>query len=307
MADVLVIGSEGTIGRPLAKELERRGHRVYRSDHRHTDREGYMRCDVSEFRQVSKLFETDFDFVYNLAAEFGRRNGEDYYEQVWKTNVIGLKNLLTLQRSKKFKLVQFSSSEIYGEPDVPEGTLLEEALSETTPLFQNNDYAISKWVNELQVRNARIVDRIDAVLIRLFNAYGPGEHYTPYRSAVCQFIYRALRREPYDVYLGYRRVFMYIDDLIPTLANVAEKFRPGRTYNVGGTEYVEVKTVSDMILESLDMKDELVRYVPQEIDNTRNKRPSIELARRELGHNPTIPLSAGIPKTIDWMKKVYSR
>ncbi|MDG6909956.1 MAG: NAD(P)-dependent oxidoreductase [Nitrososphaerota archaeon] len=307
MADILVLGSEGVVGKPLCEELSRRGHTLVRADARHTDRAEYVRCDVSEYRQVERLFDRKFDCVYNLAAEFGRRNGEDYYEQVWKTNVIGLKHILTLQKERKFKLIQFSSSEIYGEPDVPEGTLLEEELSSKTPLFQNNDYAISKWVNELQVRNATVVDGIEAVLVRLFNAYGPGEHYTPYRSAVCQFIYKALKREPYNVYLGYKRVFMYVDDLIPTLATIADRFRAKRVYNIGGTEYVEVKAVSDMILGELGLKDDLVSYVPQELHNTRNKRPSIELAKRELGHDPKIPLKVGIPKTIDWMKKVYSR
>ena len=305
MADILVLGSEGTVGRPLSAELEKRGHTVFRSDSRHTDRVRYTRCDISEFRQLANLFGRQYDYVFNLAAEFGRKNGEDYYEDVWKTNAIGLKHILSLQRDRRFRLIHFSSSEIYGEPDIPEGTFLEEGLSETTPLFQKNDYAISKWVNELQVRNAQIVDGIDAVLVRLFNAYGPGEYFTPYRSAVCQFIYKALRKEPYDVYIGYRRVFMYIDDLIPTLANIAERFRPGRIYNIGGTEYLEVKLVSDMILDHLGMKDDMVRYVPQEVHNTRNKRPSIELARKELGHDPVTPLKVGIPKTIEWMKKVY--
>jgi len=307
LAEILVLGSEGVVGRPLCAALERRGHKVLRVDLKHTDRTNYVRCDVSEFRQAEKLFDRDYQFVYNLAAEFGRRNGEDYYEQVWKTNVIGLKHLLTLQKGRRFKLVQFSSSEIYGEPAIPEGAFLDEGLSGTTPLYQNNDYAISKWVNELQVRNATAVDGIEAVLVRLFNSYGPGEYYTPYRSAVCQFIYKALRREPYDVYLGYKRVFMYIDDLIPTLANIADRFKAGRVYNVGGTEYVEVKTVSQMILDILGTEDTMVNYVPYEVHNARNKRPSIELARRELGHDAATPLSVGIPKTIEWMKKVYSQ
>jgi dTDP-glucose 4,6-dehydratase len=307
LAEVLVFGSEGVIGRPLCEELARRGHTLLRVDSKHSDKPDHVRCDISEFRQVERLLDRKFDFVYNLAAEFGRRNGEDYYEQVWKTNVVGLKHLLTLQRSRKFRLIQFSSSEIYGEPSLPEGKFLEEELSNRMPLFQNNDYAISKWVNELQVRNATMVDGIEAVLVRLFNAYGPGEYYTPYRSAVCQFVYKALKREAYDVYLGYKRVFMYIDDLIPTLANITDRFKQGRVYNVGGTEYVEVKEVSDMILGHLGMKDSKVRYVPLEFHNTRNKRPSIELAKKELGHDPKTPLKVGIPKTIEWMKKVYSQ
>ncbi|MEM0117981.1 MAG: NAD(P)-dependent oxidoreductase [Conexivisphaerales archaeon] len=305
MSDILVIGSEGVIGKPLSSELERRGHTVWRADVAHSYRQRFTRCDISEYRQVERLFDNNFEYVYNLAAEFGRKNGEDYYEQMWKTNVIGLKHLLKLQSKKHFRLVHFSSSEIYGEPALPEGEFLRENLSDEIPLKQNNDYAISKWVNELQIRNASITDGIEAVTVRLFNAYGPGEYYTPYRSAVCQFIYKALMKERYDVYLGYKRVFMYIDDLIPTLANISERFKPGRIYNIGGSEYVEVKKVSDMVLEYLGMDDSIVNYLPQEKHNTRSKRPSIELAKKELGHNPTTPLSVGIPKTIEWMKKIY--
>lgn len=306
MAEILVLGSEGVVGRPLCEELARRGHSLLRVDSKHSDRENYLRCDVSEYRQVEGLFDRKYDYVYNLAAEFGRRNGEDYYEQVWKTNVIGLKHIQTLQRRDRFKLIQFSSSEIYGEPGLEEGTFMDEGLPARMPIFQNNDYAISKWVNELQVRNASIVDGTDTVLVRLFNAYGPGEYYTPYRSAVCQFIYKALFKQEYEVYLGYKRVFMYIDDLIPTLANISDRFRAGRIYNVGGTEYLEVRKVSDMILEHLGADDSRVKYVPQEVHNTRNKRPSIELAKTELGHDPRTPLTEGIPKTIQWMKKVYA-
>jgi len=305
MSRILVLGSEGVIGKYLCAELGRRGHDLWRADIRHTEKKNFSRCDISEFRQVENLLDRGFDYVYNLAAEFGRKNGEDYYEQMWKTNVIGLKHILKVQSKRRFKLIHFSSSEIYGEPAIPEGAYLDEKLPDLIPIKQNNDYAISKWVNELQIRNSVITDGIEAVIVRLFNAYGPGEYYTPYRSAVCQFIYKALMKEKYDVYLGYKRVFMYIDDLIPTLANIAERFRQGRIYNIGGTEFVEVKNVSDMILNYLGMDDSIVNYLPQEKHNTKSKRPSIELAKQELGHNPSTPLQVGIPRTIEWMKQVY--
>jgi dTDP-glucose 4,6-dehydratase len=305
VSDILVLGSEGVVGKPLCAELERRGHTLWRADVRHSDKRNYIRCDVSQYRQVEEVCCRKYDYVYNLAAEFGRKNGEDYYEQLWNTNVVGLKHILRLQRSKGFRLIQFSSSEIYGEPPLAEGAYLEEKLSDTMALKQNNDYAISKWVNELQMRNAAIVDGIEAVTVRLFNAYGPGEYFTPYRSVVCQFIYKALKKEPFDVFLGYKRVFMYIDDLIPTLANIADRFKQGRVYNIGGTEFVEVKVVSDLILKNLGLNDAKVRYLPFEKHNTKSKRPSIQLARVELGHNPSTPLTVGIPKTIDWMKEAY--
>jgi dTDP-glucose 4,6-dehydratase len=266
-----------------------------------------MRCDISEYRQVERLFSPGkVELVYNLAAEFGRKNGEDYYEQLWETNVIGLKNILRVQEQKKFRLIHFSSSEIYGELKVHDGFLREE-VSEKLPLKQNNDYAISKWVNELQIRNSILTEQTETLIVRLFNAYGPGEYFTPYRSVVSQFVYKAMHDLPYEVYLNYYRVFMYIDDLIPTLCNIVDRFKPGEVYNIGGEEYVEVKNVSDMILKYLGKTDSLVKYLDTDVHNVVSKRPDITKAKRDLGHRPTTPLSVGIPKTIEWYKKIYAR
>jgi dTDP-glucose 4,6-dehydratase len=305
MASILVIGSSGTIGCPLVRELRKRKHEIVTADNRHGEDPSHFRCDISKYRQVEKLFDNDsFEYVYNLAAEFGRKNGEDYYEQLWETNVIGLKNILRLQEQKKFRLIHFSSSEIYGELKTKDGFFKEE-FSEQLPLKQNNDYAISKWVNELQIRNSMATKQTETLIVRLFNAYGPGEYFTPYRSVVTQFVYKALHNLPYEVYLKYYRVFMYIDDLIPTLCNIVDRFKSGETYNIGGEEYVEVKKVSDMILNYLNKDDSLVEYVDVDVHNVVSKRPDITKAKRDLGHKPTTPLSVGIPKTIEWHKQVY--
>ena len=304
---ILVIGSNGTVGRPLVHELVNRGHTATISDSKHSNELNHMRCDISKYRQVERLFDAgNFDYVYNLAAEFGRKNGEDYYEQLWETNVIGLKNILRMQERKRFRLIHFSSSEIYGELKTPDGFLKEE-LSEQMPLRQNNDYAISKWVNELQIGNSMATKQTETLIVRLFNAYGPGEYFTPYRSVVSQFIYKALHDLPYDVYLNYYRVFMYIDDLVLTLCNIVDRFRYGEVYNVGGEEYVEVKKVSDMILSYLGKNDSLVQYLGEDVHNVVSKRPDISKAKRDLGHNPKTPLSVGIPKTIEWYKNIYGK
>jgi dTDP-glucose 4,6-dehydratase len=305
MASILVIGSHGTVGKPLILKLRERGHKVATADSRHSSDRDYTRCDISRYRQVEELFSAgNFEYVFNLAAEFGRKNGEDFYEQLWETNVIGLKNILRMQEKKRFRLVHFSSSEIYGETKTPNGYLKEE-ISEELPLKQNNDYAISKWVNELQIRNSMATQKTETLIVRLFNAYGPGEYYTPYRSVVSQFIYKALHDLPYEVYLDYYRVFMYVDDLIPTLCNIVGRFKPGEVYNIGGEEYVEVKKVSDMILDYLGKDDSLVKYLTTDMHNVVSKRPDITKAKRDLGHKPTTPLSVGIPKTIEWYKKIY--
>ena len=115
MSKILVTGSKGTIGIPLVEELTRQGHEVWECDLVHHPGKRYIRTDISKYRQVQRLFDNDYDFVYHLAAEFGRINGEEYYENLWQTNVIGTRNILEWQKRKGFKLIFTSSSEIYGD------------------------------------------------------------------------------------------------------------------------------------------------------------------------------------------------
>ena len=126
---ILVTGSKGIVGLKLVSELEQRGHSVFGVDLLHHPGEvgyvqkmssedwTYSRCVIGEYRQLERIFNEagPFDAVYNCAAEFGRWNGEDYFEQVWKSNLIGLKNIIRLQEKLDFKLIHFSSSEVYGD------------------------------------------------------------------------------------------------------------------------------------------------------------------------------------------------
>lgn len=302
MARILVTGSEGTIGRPLVRELRRRGHDVWGCDFQHQADERYFRADVANFRQLERAFEQPYDFVYHLAAEFGRINGEEYYDTLWQTNVIGTRNVLELQRTRGFKLVFASSSEIYGDRH-------EEVLREDIPLqkaiIQHNDYAMTKWVNEIQIMNFEKRHGNPCVRLRFFNAYGPGERYHSYRSVVCLFAYRAMHDLPYTVYEGYHRVFMYIDDFIPTLANVCDHFVAGEVYNIGGVEFRSVRELSDLILDYLGKDDRRITYLPEDRHNVQNKRPDIGKAQAAFGHDPRMALEEGVPKTIDWMREVY--
>ena len=297
---ILVTGSRGTLGKPLVKKLKENGHEVYGLDLAHCDDENYTRCDIAEYRQIEWTIESVRpDLVYILSAEFGRRNGEEYYEQVWKTNVIGTRHILELQKVYKFKVIFASSSEIYGEMD---NVILSEDLY---PAPQKNDYAISKWVNELQCKNFRERNGNEIMILRFFNAYGEGELFNDYRSVVCLFCYKALHNMPYEVYENYHRVFMHISDFIPTLASASDKFVDGETVNIGGVEYRSVKDLSDIILKTLGKDDSLVKYLPSDTHNVVNKRPDISKAQRLLSHNPTVTLEEGVAKTIAWMKEVY--
>jgi len=302
MAKVLVTGSKGTLGTRLVEVLQYRGHDVWEVDLQHHLGEKYIRADISEYRQLERVFEQNYDYVFHLAAEFGRINGEHYYDTLWKTNVIGTRNILEWQLKKGFKLIFTSSSEIYGEAAEP---LLTEDLPLKKTIIQHNDYALTKWANEVQVINFEKKYDSPIVRLRLFNAYGPGEYYHSYRSVVCLFIYRALNRIPYEVYEGYYRVFMYVDDLISTIANVVDNFKPGEVYNVGGTEYRSVKDLSELVLKYTGGDPTLVKYLPEDKHNTVSKRPDIGKAKADLGHDPKVLLEKGLPITVEWMKTIY--
>jgi len=301
---ILVTGGLGAVGTPLVRELKQRGNEVWIADRVHAAGPNYLRCDVGIHRQVECIFEKHpFDFVYHLAAEFGRNNGEDFYETMWQSNAIGTKNMLRCQEKFGFRMAFASSSEVYGDWN---GVMIEDVLDKH-PIRQMNDYAISKWVSEMQVMNSADRFGTETVRVRLFNTYGPGEPYSEYRSVVCQFVYRALHDLPYTVYLDHHRTSTYIDDCARTLANISENFKPGEVYNIAGDDYHDIKFLSDMILECLGKDDRLVQYVPFEAHNTRDKRTDNSKSKRDLDHKSTVTLHEGIPLTIDWQKKVYSR
>lgn len=304
MSKVLVTGGLGAVGKPLSEELKRRGHEVWVSDRGHYHEPNYMRCDVGEFHQVERLLTgVEFDYVYHLAAEFGRQNGEDFYETLWKSNAIGTKNIIRMQERLKFRMIFFSSSEVYGDY---RGVMSEDVMDKVA-IKQMNDYAMTKWVNEMQILNSAVKFGTETVRVRLFNTYGPGEYYSEYRSAICLFIYSALHSLPYIVYTKHTRTSSYIDDTVRTLANIAERFKPGEVYNIAGKDLHTMKQASDIILNYLGKDDSQVEYRDTQEATTLDKKVDNSKAVRELGHKSTISLEEGIARTIEWQKEVYHR
>lgn len=312
--NILVTGGLGAVGSALVHELELRGHDVFVIDvDPHHHRQNYARVDVSEFRQVEKLwlgggwerghFNTPrkFDMVYHLAAEFGRWNGEDYYETLWKTNAVGTKNILKMQEKEGFRAVYFSTSEVYGDYN----DVMVENVMDTYEVKQMNDYALTKWVNEQQVLNSAAMTGTESVRVRLFNSYGPGEYYSPYRSVICLFAYRALHDLPYVVYKNHSRTSIYISDVVRTLSNITNNFLPGEVYNIGGVDFHDIETISNMILKYTGKTDHKVTYSESEIMTTRHKRVDSSKAQRDLDHKITVKLEEGVANTIEWMKQVY--
>ena len=312
---ILITGAQGTIGSGIKTVLEQKGYDVIGLGRRHAenqygfslhsdvDNPNYVRCDISLYRQISRVFDElgPFDFVYNCAAEFGRWNGEDYYENLWKTNAIGLKNLIRLQEQSGFKLVHFSSSEVYG--DYP--NLMIETVMDDYEIKQLNDYAMSKWVNEMQIRNSILQYKTESVVVRIFNTYGPGEFYSPYRSVNCRFLYCALMGLNWTVFKGHSRTSTFLQDTVNTLCNIVENFKSGETYNIGGSDLHTIEELSEIILEVTGADPSLVKYKNSEILTTKTKVVDINKSKKDLNHSNTVSLEDGIKITADWMKSAY--
>ena len=314
--NILVTGGLGIVGAGLIKELQKREQHVVSCDLQHQPNEIgfslrtdakvplYARCDVGEFRQIERVFERmgPFDYVYHAGAEFGRWNGEDFYETLWRTNAVGTKNIIRLQERLKFRLIHFSSSEVYG--DWPE--LMVESVMDEYEIKQMNDYAMTKWVNEMQVRNSAIQYGTESVVVRLFNTYGPGEYYSPYRSVNCRFLYCALHNLPFTVFRNHYRTSTYLADTVQTLANISDNFKPGETYNIGGVHHHSIEELAETVLKVTGADSSLVEYHDSEILTTKIKRVDISKSVRDLGHENSYNLEDGMKLTADWMRHVYN-
>ena len=306
---ILVTGGAGFIGTNLVNELRKRGHEVITSDLYNTDRDDYIRADVRNYRQLERVFERwKFDSVYHLAAEYGRWNGEEYYENLWATNAIGTKHIIRLQEKLKFGMIFFSSAEVYGDY---EGIMTEDVM-EKNPIketYQMNDYAITKWAGELMCMNSAKMFGTETVRVRPVNCYGPGEHYTPYRGFIPKFIYHALHNKPYTVFKGHKRIIDYVEDSCRTWANIVDNFIPGEVYNVGGRPEweKEIKEYSDLVLKEVGRDDSIVTYKEAEPFTTKIKTMDFSKAVRDLGHDPKVTPEEGIKRTVEWMKSIYHK
>ncbi len=320
---ILITGSEGVLGSTLMAELRSRGFMPRGCDLQHSSDPYVFRADVSEFRQIESVFQkVQPDLCYHLAAEFGRKNGQDYYEQLWKTNCIGTRNVIDLCTKFKAKLAFASSSEAYGMADTyAAGRKLEESdLDKFAPQF-HNEYALTKYTNERQITMAARNQGLDAAIFRFFNVYGPPEQYNPYRSVVCQFAYKLLTGNDITVYQNSYRTHLWIGDWARTVANLASddlvcynKYWPGS----GNTPYVPVFNVGGCGVEStehmLNLLQDIVgcrtnssqiTVLDEEKSNVASKEPDNTMAETWLDHRPTKDFREGLVETVAYLRKIY--
>jgi dTDP-glucose 4,6-dehydratase len=312
---ILITGVLGVVGSKLEENLIKKGHELFGVDLYHSNKkyghglgkvkdDNYFRCDISQYRQIKEVIEyVKPDLVYNCAAEFGRWNGEHFYEQVWKTNAIGMKNIIRLQEKHGFKLVHCSSSEIYGNYD---GIMYEDVVKKV-PIVQMNDYAMSKMVNEMQVGNSIEMYNTETVIVRIFNTYGPGEWYHPFRSVNCVFCYNLLHGKPITVFKGHSRTSTYIYDAVNTISNIVDNFKSGEIYNIAGKEKHTIEYLAKTIADEIGINEDLITYVDNhEILTTVDKNVDASKVAKDLNHKDSLPLKDGISNTIKWMRKHYN-
>lgn len=304
MANILITGGRGFIGTNLTKELRTREHKVWTCDILHGEDPQHFRADVASYEQMYNIFQNNhFDFVYHLAAEYGRWNGEDHYQNLWKTNIIGNKNLLRFQERLKFRMIFFSSAEVYGDYD----QLMSESIMDNIAIKQMNDYAISKWAGEMQCLNHAEMFGTEIVRVRPVGCYGPYEFYNPYRGVIPIFVYKCLMNETFTVYTGHKRIFDYVEDTCKTFANIIDNFKPGEVYNIGGQENwdITIEDLAEIILSATGRSANLAKYKGEENFTTRVKTIDFSKAREDLRHNPTININEGIKRYVEWAQNVY--
>ena len=214
--------------------------------------------------------------------------------------------MIRLQEKLKFRMIFFSSAEVYGDYNgvMSEDVMVNNPIRDT---YQMNDYAITKWAGELMCMNSAKMHGTETVRVRPVNCYGPGEHYTPYRGFIPKFIYHALHGKPIVVYRGHKRIIDYVEDSCRTWTNIADNFIPGEAYNVAGRPEweKEIKECSDMVLEAVGRDDSIVAYKEAEPFTTNIKTIDCSKAVRDLKHDPKVSPEEGIRRTVEWMKWYY--
>jgi dTDP-glucose 4,6-dehydratase len=198
-------------------------------------------------------------------------------------------------------MVHFSSSEVYGDY---QGVMKEDVMDKIE-IKQMNDYAISKWANEMQIRNSIELYNTETVIVRLFNTYGPGEYYHPYRSVNCKFCYHALFGLPITVYKGHYRSSTFVDDCVRTISNISQNFISGNAYNIGSNQFHDIETLADIIWDYTGADINLISYQESEKLTTKIKKLDNSKSIEDLNHTETVSLEDGVRKTIDWMREYY--
>jgi UDP-glucuronate decarboxylase len=304
---VMVTGGAGFLGSHLIDRLLEQGCEVlcvdnlftgskdniaHLRDHPHFE---FMRHDVT-----FPLF-VEVDEIYNLACPASPIHYQHDPVQTTKTSVHGAINMLGLAKRLGVKILQASTSEVYGDPSVHPQT--EEYWGHVNPIGTRSCYDEGKRCAETLFFDYHRQLGLEIKVARIFNTYGPRMHPADGR-VVSNFIVQALKNEPITIYGdgSQTRSFCYVDDLIAGLIALMET-GPDVTgpINIGNPNEFTIRELATRVIELTGSKSELVQN-PLPADDPRQRQPDITKAKQVLGWEPAVPLGEGLKRTIEYFR-----
>jgi UDP-glucuronate decarboxylase len=304
---ILVTGGAGFLGSHLCERLLREGHEVVCLDNYFTgQKQNVVHLMDNPFfelirHDVTMPFFIEVDEIYNLACPASPIHYQYNPIKTVKTSVMGAINMLGLAKRIRAKVLQASTSEVYGDPEVhPQ---VEGYWGHVNPIGLRSCYDEGKRVAETLFVNYHIQNKVRIKIIRIFNTYGPRMHPNDGR-VVSNFIMQALRGEDITLYGdgSQTRSFCYVDDLIDgmiRMMNTGDDFTG--PVNIGNPEEFTIRQLADAVIRITGSKSKVV-FQPLPPDDPTQRQPDITVAKRELGWEPTIKLEEGLQKTIEYFR-----
>jgi UDP-glucuronate decarboxylase len=248
-------------------------------------------------------FFIEVDEIYNLACPASPVHYQYNPIKTVKTSVMGAINMLGLAKRIRAKVLQASTSEVYGDPEIHPQT--ESYWGHVNPIGPRSCYDEGKRVAETLFVNYHKQNKVRIKIIRIFNTYGPRMHPNDGR-VVSNFIIQALKGEDITIYGEgtQTRSFCYVDDLLEgmvRLMNSREDFTG--PVNIGNPGEYTMIELAEKILKLTGSKSKL-SHMPLPADDPMQRKPDITLAKKELGWEPTIPLEEGLKRTIEYFKTI---
>ena len=303
---ILVTGGAGFIGSHLCERLLKEGNEVLCLDNFFTGRrENILNLlDNPRFEllrhDVTEPILLEVDQIYNLACPASPVHYQYNPVKTVKTNVMGTINMLGLAKRVRARILQASTSEVYGDPLVHPQT--EDYWGNVNPIGLRSCYDEGKRLAETLMTDYHRQNKVDIRIARIFNTYGPRMLEDDGR-VVSNFIVQALRGQPLTLYgEGQQtRSFCYVEDLIEALVrlmNVEDLHEP---VNLGNPGEFTIMQLAEEVIKACESKSGFT-YLPLPADDPRQRKPDITRAQTVLGWNPTIPLRDGLKRTVEDFK-----
>jgi UDP-glucuronate decarboxylase len=308
---VLVTGAAGFIGSHLAEVLLQQGHSVIGVDNYYSGQKNNTKIlmNYEEFtfeeHDITKELSLDVDYIFNLACPASPVAYQRDPVATVKTNVLGAINLLELAKNLGCPILQASTSEVYGDPDVSPQS--EDYLGSVNPIGIRACYDEGKRIAETLFFDYYREYDVKIQVVRIFNTYGPRMRIDDGR-VVSNFIVQALKNEPITIYgRGQQtRSFCYVSDLVSGLVNMFEKSDSVRgPVNLGNPGEFSMLELANKVLEATGSNSEIV-FQELPADDPKQRCPDISLAKATLGWSPKVDLSEGLKTTINYFREELS-